>query len=652
VGWFLEAERARRTKSSTKIDYGIVGDALTQHTFIVVMKLMRDSVETGPTANSDVAYASIVCFKQILLTVREMDKSSDDDDREIADNMKARLFYEESSLDVLAHLPRVASKRSLAFMKDCIELIHTALKMLESFSKQHTSLYIRSKRKQTKKKLKNDDEDAPSENETEESQRVTRERKFEFTKFEYRFIHETTIDTYKKFLSNYQELSHSEIMWVLSFVHRTFVKRECRSMYFSVDFMKLLQDMTSNTTGLPHSSPARKEVENFLAYYMSKLVKSLDRTPSLFVELLFNKLPESTYYFDHGYDQVKPTKASRGATIWVFRDAYGLTQERKAAIVIAALLDEEKGDVIDWVTARIAEINRRRTEYPEGVIPPDEPIAVDESQKKVVLRDGKLRLLFSTFLFDVGVNSVCIVPGNLSSENIENAEKWLKRYMFETVVFEDGAVAADYLRRKRSNEDVSSEDEEPQQTELDNRFLVSDGEEPNGFNDARFHVLPEDELRAKKLAALTDRARRENNSSKGIGGSKAKKLRVTNAKETNVENGREKEARETERMRKIKSSAFVHDSDDATDEERDEAFFDSERKLRVMLQRARDYGDVLIRESNNGSETGSIGYLATEPDGPGSPHSPQSEALFVSDVDTTQPSRVRIRPGIIADDDE
>lgn len=141
VGWFLDAERKRREKAkvtaanngesqSAENDYGLVESALNQHTFVIVMKLMQESLEKGEMHDMEVVYASMLCFTQILLVVRDMESSPSIDDRDVADNMEARLFYEKyslDSLDVLAQMPKHTSSESDAFLRATIEMTHVGL---------------------------------------------------------------------------------------------------------------------------------------------------------------------------------------------------------------------------------------------------------------------------------------------------------------------------------------------------------------------------------------------------------------------------------------------------------------------------------------------------------------------------------------------
>ncbi|KAJ5580764.1 hypothetical protein N7450_007065 [Penicillium hetheringtonii] len=104
VGWFLEAERARRVsqmkkhteqgksaKETEPDSYGLVAGVLNQETFITLNRAMQNSFDSKEW---DDLNAQMRCFTQILLTVQEMALSPIEEDQEIAENIQNRIFYE------------------------------------------------------------------------------------------------------------------------------------------------------------------------------------------------------------------------------------------------------------------------------------------------------------------------------------------------------------------------------------------------------------------------------------------------------------------------------------------------------------------------------------------------------------------------------
>lgn len=723
MGWFLEAEllRRKRQRANNGIidDFGLIGAALHQNNFVIVMKLMKESYEKGEKQNFDVLYAGIICFTQILHVIRDMESQSSisDDDKDIAENMKLRLFYEENSLDLMAYLPRSAAKQSEAFLKATIELTHMLLKMLDAFSKQHTVLFIRSKRQRRvrrKQKKKNDtsshvndeyqsnndvengrngedDEDNDEGQSENEAERVTQERKFEFSKFETKFINEDTMEAYKRFFKNYNELSPQEIKWALTFFHRIFVKREVHSLLFSLDFMKLLELVTSSRDGLPASHKSRPEVENFLKYYMTKLNAALAQTPSLYVELLFPKLNEHVYYLDHGYDEIKPSQRSKYAAVFEFVKS-DLTEEQQFSIVIAALLDEDKLSLIEWLTERLTTIMEDfRTTYAERsgnmvgyyidlLLIGQEAV----EQKTAVEKDGKFRLLLDMLGFIIPHlnNNRCYLPGNVPISKIEEGIRYLKIYMVEPVDLE-GHLASEYLRKKRerqsreatieanNNSDTGSDDENDIIDTSRNNINIDDDDD-NGidaFNDSRFAALPSEEREARKEASSKKRSK---------GKQKKQKRQKTEDQDLPAQVRRRIAQEEA-----IKSSRYITNSDDESDEERDKEFFEREESLRAKLSAQlggansiripdkedaqRLFGEIHNRWDNNedtenvapsddeenNNNTNEHGQSEDENEGGGDNENNSEEFNFASDKENNESTVTKRRPRRIAlSDDE
>jgi replication fork protection complex subunit Tof1/Swi1 len=596
VGWFLEAEMLRRKRQKAQgkenEDFGLVGAALHQNNFVVLMKLMKESFERGEKQNFDVLYASMICFTQILYVVREMETTGSDDDKDIAENMKLRLFYEEQSLDVLAQLPKTALKEPEPFLKAAIELNHILLKMLDAYSKQHTEVFIKSKRRRRARRkaakksnnedeIEEEDEDDGEEPEA-EAERVTKELKFEFSKFETKFINEETMDTYKRFFNNYNELTHQEIKWVLTFFHRVFVKREVHSMLFGLDFMRLLDMVLSTRDGLPPNHKSRPEVENFSRFYMAKLRSALSRTPSLYVELLFAKLPEHVHYLDHGYDEVKKSHQYKfSAVMQFYEEADSFSEEKQFAIVIAALLDDDKLSLVEWLTERLSELLdefRKAHEMRNGeMYGYMQELTTDDTDKKTSMnKDGKFRLLLDMIGFEVPYlnHERCILPGTVPISRIETAIRYLKIYMVETIDL-NGRFAAEFL--KNPQQARAKRDQYEMDSGVDDSS-TDDGME--AFNDSRFAALPEEEREKRKAQpkkSSSSKKRKKNGKSKSNG-------------KDNEEAAAARQRREYEEMRNIKSSLMISPSDDESDEERDREFFESEARLRAKL--ATELGDM------------------------------------------------------------
>lgn len=404
VAWFLESERARQvinlskqpSGTSTESDYSSVAGTLNQNIFIIVINSMRTSYESKEWR---IVYASMLCFKEILNVVNDMEKRGTEDMQDMADNIKSRLFYEESSLDLLSKIPRTAQARDISYLNLSIELTHIVLRILEKYATDKQTIYIRAKRQSQRRKQKKKEADAedgivPMEEENESDSEVERrktsqnirERKFSFEAFETKFITEETLDSYITYLSNYKELTATQIMYAIKFFHRIFAKRKFHYYFYRLDLMKLFNEMVGSDSPKVASTIDRatqRDIIKFVQYFVQKLIGALERTPSLFVEMLFQKMPHDVFYFENGFDKPVHTPKQRqiGRPFVFTNDEYTASIENKFAILVACLIDEDKIPMVEWAADALNRAYQKRAAWiemaaadngPETPYPPEE----------------------------------------------------------------------------------------------------------------------------------------------------------------------------------------------------------------------------------------------------------------------------------------
>lgn len=218
--------------------------------------------------------------------------SSLDEDQEIAENMQGRIFYEEDTLDLVLSLLRNFKAQPFGYLDACTELAHVHLRMLERYSKQNTYIFIKAKHQKSQRRkavssnkevvdtLPESDEELEAEN-----RRNIRERAFNFIRYETKFLSNNCVDAFLKLLTYYNELEYIQIKRALTFLYRVFVKREMEAVLFRIDVLDLLNRMIQGKDALPYSHPAYKEVAQFTNYYIKHLVRKLQKTPALYVEV-------------------------------------------------------------------------------------------------------------------------------------------------------------------------------------------------------------------------------------------------------------------------------------------------------------------------------------------------------------------------------
>jgi replication fork protection complex subunit Tof1/Swi1 len=179
-------------------------------------------------------------------------------------------------------------------------------------------------------------------------------------------VNDHCIDTFRSLLDFYIELRPEQIKRVLTFFHRIFVKRKQQVILYRLDICELLSRMMNDEINIAPNSSIRKHLEDFVKYYTNELVKALKRTPALYIEvsnsstianfkLLFSKLPSTLYFLQHGEEEIKiQPKRPRAAAELEVRP--GRSREDQIAVVVAALLDDQKSEALDSIKTVLANI--------------------------------------------------------------------------------------------------------------------------------------------------------------------------------------------------------------------------------------------------------------------------------------------------------
>lgn len=370
IAWFLEAERARKkadrnAQSTSPADVGsfnLVAGVLNQQTFITLNRAMADSMESKRWQE---LCATMRCFTQILLTVQEMLESGLEEDEEIAENILSRIFYEEETHDRVANIAKIYKDQGFEYLDACTELTHTYLRVLEAYSKQNVDMQVRSRRRVRKKKKgakaagANEDEDNPiaeqdeSENDQENAERTSRERKFDFTRFTNRFIPQGVVDTFVSFTKYYQDLNEAQLKRAHRYFYRIAFKQEMSVMLFRVDIIQLFYSMIKGQASLDKNCSLYKEWEELVKQILRKCIRKIEERPQLIIELLFSKIAATAHYLEFGYEkQTLSTTQSRPGAELEFRHL--VERDQQIAIAVGVLLDKNLAHHIKWVKDQLS----------------------------------------------------------------------------------------------------------------------------------------------------------------------------------------------------------------------------------------------------------------------------------------------------------
>lgn len=612
VSWFLEAERVRRgrkknidkTKEDTSINqslepdsFGLVASVLIQEFFVMLNRFMQETLDVKSWRELQ---AGIRCFTQILLVVQDMAGSSIEEDQEIAENIQNRIFYEETTHDRIAAILRSYQDQGFGYLDACTGFVHTFLRLLERYSRENVDMQVRSKRKARKKKdnaVKGKDdavgEDEASEMEdVREAERICRERKFDFNRFVSKFTNQACIDTFLAFVKFYNDLNREQLKRAHRFFHRIAFKQDLSVMLLRLDILLLFQKIVKGPEGLDSKNPVFQEWEDLVRHIIRKLSKKHEQRPELAIELLFSKIPATVFYLEYGYEKQTVQSKPRAPTPLEVKGS--MTDAEQIGVVVAVLHDEHMeylqwmvktlSDAVDerqsWAaeaTAREADEGQEHSNPAVKDTNPEAPSIVvntpSEGIRIALFKNARLRLLMTLSGFKrIGdedePQATWMIPSNLTSENLRSTRDLIEKHRMDPTFYygdDEPVMAEDLLRRKSS--------EKPKRAEYDDD---SDGSDSMGDEEILFPAGGPSKTMESREAILEKlkKKRRRRRSSKGEVDSETLEARRTARAQADLE-----------RRRGIKSTEFIHDSDEESDEERDRDFFAKEDARRLGQQK-------------------------------------------------------------------
>jgi replication fork protection complex subunit Tof1/Swi1 len=319
--------------------------------------------------------------------------------------------------------------------------------------------------------------------------------------------------------------------------------------------------------------------------------------------MLFCKIPATLYYLEHGHDREVPRKTARPAAELELRP--GVEKDKGIGALVALLHLDDQDDFPIWLKDTLEEAATERKSWEDkhfaalAAGDSENPAAdengqdsatrpsigksapasqfqchakkllvvhpKDEKTKKAMFKNGRLRLLMTLLGFerlglDDDPNASWIIPSSVPSAQLYLDKETLDKAIEDPpMADEDGRVPEDFIRRKPT--DFVDEPTE-------RRTAGAFDDDSDGMDDfLDFGLFPAGGPTARKSDALEQLKK-----------SRRKRNRVADELDDEAKAKRAEARRlaDLEKRRKIKSDLFVHDSDDETDEERDELFFAKE----------------------------------------------------------------------------
>jgi len=542
-----------------------------------------------------------------------MSESSLEEDQEISENVLNRIFYEQSTHDQITTTLRTYKDQSFGYLDAVTRLSHVFLRLLEKYSKQNVDMQVRTRRRARKKKQQeqptqdgNIEDRMVEVEDVAEAQRVTSERKFDFSRFAAKFVNQGSVETFVALMRYYKDLDEEQLRRAHRFFYRVAFKMDSLLYLYRIDIIALFQRLIKGPLGLRNDGVLYGEWTELVRQIFRRLIKKMQERPALGIELLFSKIPSTMYYLEHGYDRELPAKKLRHVADVEVKP--GMERADQIGIAVSVLINQSKSFFLNGVKELLLSAANERKAWenaesarqtlegnsddtvcqsvetsqdslfgsqsqpapapgpqqltpPRKFMPPSILVRLSSpEQREATQRDKHARLLL-TLLDGQRLNStdddptadtIWTLPSSITAAQLFSDLELVRTYEFAPPTYDDGKTAEDFLRRKapvrrRTFEDEDSasnaDDEDPNDTSL---FL------PGGPTTRRSSQSP---------ARKPGRRRQRHTPDAAIDDDVLEAQREARRKAESARNS------------KIKSAMFVHESDDESDEERDAAFF-------------------------------------------------------------------------------
>ncbi|KAG6332144.1 hypothetical protein ID866_6944 [Astraeus odoratus] len=376
--WLLEFFLISRSKENAldgqrRWNLGLVAEVTDRSWIVWVLRRMREAMEEKVKAHCISAsalpkmwtelQACIECLTQLLLLIDTMSSSviSDSNLEEAARLLQQQLIYNGDVLDIALESLRSFKEgtQSLTYLNASVHLAYVLLRMLEKWGKQNSgTMYVR-KKKGSKKKASGtteeggvpDVEDGGAD--ADSTEEVVHETMFTFEAFEMKFAHSEITRTLLAYLSRYKEFDSPELMKrVVNLIHRQAVKVKAEGLYFNVSTLSLFKTILDDQRSLPKEQPY-KDLVSVITFILRRFFKALDEEPFLAIEALFpmnrgHWKQYSSWEPERRSDRIREAVENRSFSTEV-QVKKGYSWSEQIGIAVAALVEDGKSDLVEWV---------------------------------------------------------------------------------------------------------------------------------------------------------------------------------------------------------------------------------------------------------------------------------------------------------------
>ncbi|KAG1737798.1 timeless protein-domain-containing protein [Suillus lakei] len=553
--WFLEffltsRSNEKAVEGQRKWNLGLVAEVTDRGWIIWVLKRMRQAMDEKPKMWNELQ-AGIECLTQLLLLIDIMSSSviSDPQLNEAAAVLQQQLIYNGEVLDISLESLRSYKEgtQSLAYLNASVHLAYALLRMLERWGKENTgAVYVRKKKpgktkKTTGQGLADEDgvPDVENEPDGDSEEEVVHETMFTFDAFEMKFANSEITKTLLTYLSRYRDFDSPEFMKrAINLIHRQVVKAKAEGLYFNVSTLNLFKTILDDQKSLPkdHSSKDLVKLVNFILH---RFFKALEEEPFLAVEAFF---PKNRGHWKQ-YSSWEPERKGRHERETVEDTKFppevqvkkGYSWSEQIGIAIAALVDDGKTELVEWVKdsfvsairllrRRIKILKTKTTDLDDDeqkkLSPSAEAVSkfldylipyISDEHAEAATKNSILKLVFRLLKFTIydedGDELQWTVPAAILPSDLQSSFNIVDQFLQHPIDL-DGKKASQLLskkprrrrrRRSPSNSDVELvDDDEPKRKRREKKK-----KEETQYNDAEYGDM---EAFLEREKALRDKA--------------------------------------------------------------------------------------------------------------------------------------------------
>lgn len=412
---------------------------------------------------------TLTCFKEMLMTLKEMSNSENEDLQELASSIEHNVFYEEKQLNMLNVLCKHCKNESKSYLELLVETIHIHMKLLERFSKAKKVVVIRKKRGNGNE----DDNDGNVEDVRRGPKYIEKELKLE--QMEAAYACESVVDTYCDLLRHFTLLDSQHIHYITTMMHRIFVKCKMEAFFYKLSVFNLFQQVLPRKD-LLQSSPQHKQLETFIMFVLKKFFKNLQDYPQLYIDLFFKKTKSDCIRIqDMDVELPSSSSAKKNADEGIGSDdevAFkpGIPWKSRIGIAVTLLMEKDKKWLLDWLVENMKQVIADRSEGKVNEEGEEEEYILPNTTletKDALVKDKMFALLLRSMLFSLYEEeseelNVWSIPTFLSPYDLEERMDLILQSM-ETPYEENGKNAMAMIKRRKKRgskiKDFNSADE-------------------------------------------------------------------------------------------------------------------------------------------------------------------------------------------------